>query len=71
MSDKPEHPVTTVKPIPTRREAIKRVRHYLEMRKSKPFRGMDPDLIHGIHSGTKWEAELLLSDLYLIVGFNP
>jgi hypothetical protein len=32
------------------------------MRDEKPFNGLD-DVIHGIHTGTEWAAELRLSDL--------
>jgi hypothetical protein len=46
--------------------ALDRVRRYVEMRDQKPFSGLS-DLIHGIHTGTEWEAELMLSDLRVIV----
>jgi hypothetical protein len=39
-----------------------RVARYVQMRDEKPLRGMDDD-IHGLHSGTEWEAALSLSDL--------
>jgi hypothetical protein len=46
----------------TSAEAVGRVRRYVEMRAAKPLRGVG-ECIHGVHTGTEWEAELLLSDL--------
>ena len=46
-------------------QAIVRIRHYLAMRGAKPIRHAS-DIIHGIHTGTQWEAEILLSDLRLV-----
>ena len=42
---------------------VEGVRRYLAARDAKPIRGMDPDVIHAIHTGTEWEAELRMSDL--------
>ena len=42
--------------------AVGRVRRYVEMRAAKPLRGVG-ECIHRVHTGTEWEAELLLSDL--------
>jgi hypothetical protein len=50
------------------RGALARVERYLHMRNVMPIRGIDPDVIHCVHAGTEWEAEIRLSDLRLIVG---
>lgn len=42
--------------------ALARVAQYVEMRDAKPLRQVD-DQIHGIHTGTEWEAVLFLSDV--------
>lgn len=52
------------------RPALARIRHYLAMRDAQPIRA-SADIIHGIHSGTQWEADLLLSDLRLVAGAFP
>lgn len=46
-------------------EAQAPLMHYLKMRDAKPMRGM-ADVIHGLHSGTEWEAEITVSDLRTI-----
>lgn len=46
------------------------IRHYIAMRDAKPFRQMD-DVIHSVHIGTEWEAELRLSDLRLVATPTP
>lgn len=46
--------------------AVARIKHYLAMRDAQPIR-QSADIIHGIHSGTEWEADLLLSDLRTVV----
>jgi hypothetical protein len=43
-------------------KAIERVARYVAMRDAKPLRHAD-DIIHAIHTGSEWEAELTLSDL--------
>lgn len=43
--------------------ATHRVARYVEMTAAKPLRGADRDLLHCIHTGTEWEAELRLSDI--------
>lgn len=43
-------------------EAAGRIERYVAMRDAKPLNNLD-DLIHGIHTGTEWAAELRLSDL--------
>lgn len=48
--------------VDTRREAVERVRHYVAMRDAMPFRQLGDD-IHGIHTGSAYEAALMLSDL--------
>lgn len=47
-------------------EAIARIKHYLAMRDAQPMR-QSGDIVHGIHSGTQWEADLLLSDIRLVM----
>lgn len=47
-----------------------RVRRYLLMREEQPIRGSD-DVIHAIHLGTDYAAELRLSDLQTIMGVKP
>lgn len=47
-------------------EALARVTRYVEMRQKVKFRGLD-DQIHGIHTGTEYEASLNLSDLETLV----
>ncbi len=42
------------------REALRPFATYAKKRAAKPFAGLD-DLIHTIHAGTEWEAELRLS----------
>ncbi len=42
---------------------VEGVRRYLAARDAKPMHGTDPDVIHTIHTGTEWEAELRVSDL--------
>lgn len=42
--------------------ACDRIAHYIAMRDAMPLR-QARDCIHGIHTGTQWEAELCLSDL--------
>jgi hypothetical protein len=42
------------------REALEPFARYAEMREAKPLRGLD-DVIHGIHPGSEWAAELRLS----------
>lgn len=44
------------------RDALRRIQHYVAMRRAKPFLGLG-DNVHNIHTGTEWEAELLFSDL--------
>lgn len=46
--------------------ALSRLQRYIAMRASKPLRQSD-DVIHGIYTGTEWEADLLLSDLQAAV----
>jgi hypothetical protein len=46
-------------------DARARVMHYLAMRKAVPMTQMG-DPIHAIHTGSEYEAELLLSDLQLL-----
>jgi hypothetical protein len=48
--------------IDTSREAVGRVRRYVQMRREKPLRQVG-EPIHGVHGGTEWEAELRLSDV--------
>lgn len=43
----------------------KRLRQYVNQRKG--MRGLDPDLIHGLHTGTNQAAELRLSDLEVLL----
>jgi hypothetical protein len=42
------------------RAALEPFARYAEMREAKPLRGLD-DVIHAIHTGSEWEAELRLS----------
>ncbi len=42
-------------------ETLKPFANYAEKRAAKPFMGLD-DIVHGIHTGTEWEAEIRLSD---------
>lgn len=42
---------------------VEGVRRYLAARDAKPMRGTDAEVIHAIHVGTEWEAELRVSDL--------
>jgi hypothetical protein len=42
--------------------ACDRIAHYIAMRDAMPLQEAH-DCIHGIHTGTQWEAELCLSDL--------
>lgn len=46
----------------TCRQRLDRISRYVMMRRLKPMRSMD-DVIHGIHMGEEWEAELCLSDI--------
>lgn len=50
--------------------AADRIRHYVTMRDEKPFRQLD-DVIHAIHTGSQWEAELLLSDIRAVLEILP
>lgn len=50
--------------------AADRIRHYVAMRDEKPMLGID-DCIHAIHTGSKWEAELFLSDLRTVLESLP
>ena len=43
-------------------EACQRLLRYVEMRTAKPMNQLG-DVVHGIHTGTEWEAELRLSDM--------
>jgi hypothetical protein len=45
---------------------LARVAHYVAMRDAAPLRQVG-DSVHGIHTGTQWEAELRLSDLRVVV----
>ena len=47
-------------------ESVTRLRRYVEMTHAKPLRH-STDRIHGIHTGTQWEAELRLSDLEAVL----
>lgn len=51
-------------------DALARIKRYLAMRDAKPVRA-STDTIHGIHCGTQWEADLLLSDLRVVVAAFP
>jgi hypothetical protein len=46
------------------------LRRYVECRAKLPIRGMD-DVIHAIHTGTEYEAELRLSDLRAVISVRP
>jgi hypothetical protein len=50
--------------------AIGRIRHYVAMRDEQPL-SQTTDTIHAIHTGTRWEAELLLSDLRSVLEILP
>ena len=54
------------------RDALERIRRYVEVRdKLMPLRGLD-SIIHGIHGGTEYEAQITLDDLRAIVnGSEP
>ena len=41
---------------------IENIKHYLAMRKAKPLGGM-AEILHWIHTGEEWEAEITLADL--------
>lgn len=47
------------------REALKPLLHYLAMREAKPLHGLN-EIIHGIHGGTEWEAQITLDHLRAI-----
>jgi hypothetical protein len=47
-------------------KSLERVRNYVAMRNIKPLRGLD-DQIHGIHTGTDFEASLTFADLQILV----
>jgi len=49
--------------LPSTPAGVEGVRRYLAARDAKPMRGMDPEVIHAIHAGTEWEADLRVSDL--------
>lgn len=49
---------------------VEAIRHYVAMRDAKPLRQLD-DVIHSVHAGTEWEAELRLSDLRLAATPTP
>ena len=49
--------------------ALERIRRYVAMRAEMPLRNMD-DSIHGVHTGTQWEAELRLSDVAALLDTN-
>lgn len=42
---------------------LKNLQRYVDMRRAKPLGNVDDERIHGIHVGTEWEAELLMSDI--------
>lgn len=46
--------------------AIERIRDYVQIREEYQLRGLG-DVIHGIHTGTEWEAEVRLSDLRALI----
>lgn len=49
------------------RAALARLRRYVEVRTTaKPIAGLC-DTVHGVHTGTEWEAEVRLSDLAAVV----
>ena len=43
-------------------EALSRIKRYVQMLHDKPLSQMG-DVVHGVHTGTEWEAELRISDL--------
>lgn len=43
-------------------ESLSRITRYAQMLHDKPLSQMG-DVVHGIHTGTEWEAELRISDL--------
>lgn len=43
-------------------ESLSRITRYAQMLLYKPISQMG-DVVHGIHTGTEWEAELRISDL--------
>lgn len=49
---------------------VEAIRHYVAMRDAKPLR-QSGDVIHSVHAGTEWEAELRLSDLRLAATPTP
>ena len=49
-------------------EQLERLRHYLAMREARPLSGLS-GMVHGIHSGTEWEAELHLSDIVAVCAY--
>ena len=51
---------------PSDNTALMRVQHYVNMRNAMPLKGIG-DSVHTIHQGTKWEAELTLSDLVAVM----
>lgn len=53
----------TQTPLAPQAKGVEGVRRYLASRDAKPMRGIDPEVIHAIHIGTEWEAELRMSDL--------
>lgn len=44
------------------RDALRRIQHYVTMRRAKPL-GALGDGVHSIHHGTEFAADLLFSDL--------
>ena len=56
-------PVPLYTAPPSAPVGVEGVRRYLASRDAKPMRGIDPEVIHAIHIGTEWEAELRMSDL--------
>ena len=51
---------------PKTTDAIDRIRLYLAMLADKPIT-QNGDVIHAIYTCTKWEAELLLSDIHIVI----
>ena len=43
-------------------ESLSRIKRYVQMLHDKPL-SQRGDVLHGIHTGTEWEAELRISDL--------
>jgi hypothetical protein len=70
MNDQPTQPTAAISYPDHILLAADRIRHYVAMRDEMPFR-QSGDIIHGIHAGTKWEAELLLSDIRAILEVLP